>query len=320
MNVLILSCGTRNKIVQYFKNAFAGVGRIVAADMSPYALALYEADAYYVVPPITDGAYLNAVLDICRKEQIAGILSLIDPELSVLAEYQKQFAKIGVTVIGSDLERCNRALDKRNMYLWMAEHHVRCARSYTSRSSFYADLDVGRITFPVYIKPICGSGSIATNVAYDRETVDFYFSHGKDMLIQECLKGQEIGADVYADLITGEVVSIFAKKKLLMRAGETDKAVSFRDEELFRLIECFVTENGFRGPVDIDIFESDGEYFISEVNPRFGGGYPHAYECGVDHMAMIRNNLNGAANKSVIGAYEEGVLMMKYSEIAVKKR
>ena len=72
-----------------------------------------------------------------------------------------------------------------------------------------------------------------------------------------------------------------------MRAGETDKGVSFKDEKLFALIETFVKESGFRGQIDIDIFDCGGAYYISEVNPRFGGGYPHAYECGVNHLDYI---------------------------------
>ena len=55
------------------------------------------------------------------------------------------------------------------------------------------------------------------------------------------------------------------------------------------------------------------------MNPRFGGGYPHAYECGCDHMKLIINNLNGQANKVNIGQYEDGIFMMKYNEIMVKK-
>ena len=137
-------------------------------------------------------------------------------------------------------------------------------------------------------------------------------------MIQEFLDGQEIGADVYIDMISGEVVSIFTKKKLKMRAGETDKAVSFKDDKLFALIERFVKEAGYRGQIDIDIFEVNGEYYISEVNPRFGGGYPHAYECGCDHVLLIKNNLEGITNKKKIGAYDEGIYMMKYNEVAIK--
>ena len=70
--------------------------------------------------------------------------------------------------------------------------------------------------------------------------------------------------------------------------------------------------------IDIDIFEINGEYYISEVNPRFGGGYPHAYECGVDHMKKILCNLEEIVNSKSIGNYEEGIYMMKYNEIMVQ--
>ena len=68
----------------------------------------------------------------------------------------------------------------------------------------------------------------------------------------------------------------------------------------------------------IDIFDIDGEYYISEVNPRFGGGYPHAYECGCDHMKLIENNLEGNSNKTAIGTYKSDIYMMKYNEICIK--
>lgn len=104
-----------------------------------------------------------------------------------------------------------------------------------------------------------------------------------------------------------------------MRAGETDKAESFKDNKLFELIKRFVSEAGYKGEIDIDIFDINGEYYISEVNPRFGGGYPHAYESGANHMEFIINNLEGKANESVIGEnYKVGTYMMKYNEIMVR--
>ena len=103
-----------------------------------------------------------------------------------------------------------------------------------------------------------------------------------------------------------------------MRAGETDKAVSFKDEKLYDLIEKFAKESGFSAQIDIDIFDIDGEYYISEVNPRFGGGYPHAYESGADHMSLIVNNLEGKINDPQIGNYRDGSIMMKYVELMIR--
>ncbi len=319
MNILILSVGTRNKIVQYFKRAFGGSGKVVVTDMSEIAPAIYEADKFYKVPRITADGYIDIVIDICKKERIDCVLSLIDPELSLLAKHKKDFESAGVTVVGSSYELCERALDKMEMFNWLTENGFLCAKSYTDKEAFYRDVESGYITYPVFVKPVRGSASIAISKVYDKKTVELLFEHNDNLMIQEFLNGQEIGADVYIDMISGDVVSIFTKKKIVMRAGETDKAVSFKDEKLFSLIEDFVKKSGWSGQIDIDIFDVNGEYYISEVNPRFGGGYPHAYECGCDHMTMIVNNINGQANEKTIGQYEEDMYMMKYNDVLIRK-
>lgn len=319
MNILILSAGTRNKVVQYFKRALNGSGKVVATDMSELAPAVYDADKFYKVPRMTEDGYIDVIFDICKSEKINAVLTLIDPELSLLAKHKGDFAALGVTVIGSSYELCERALDKMEMFDWLTAHGYNCARSYVDKEKFYADVDIGVITYPVFVKPVRGSASIAISKVYDKETVEMLFEHNGNLMIQEFLDGQEIGADVYIDMISGEVVSIFTKKKIVMRAGETDKAVSFKDEKLFALIERFVKESGWKGQIDIDIFDVNGEYYISEVNPRFGGGYPHAYECGCDHMTLIQNNIHGVENERQIGCYDEGVYMMKYNEVAIRR-
>lgn len=315
MNLLILSCGTRDKVVQYFKTAFAEQGRIVCTDCSPYAPALYEADAHYIVPRITAPDYLEVLYEICKKEAITGVLSLIDPELSLIAAHEAQFRALGVQIIGSDYELCERTLNKWELFGWMEAHGYPCAKTYCTMEAFCAALERGEVQFPVFVKPMKGSASIQIAKADDMETAAFLFAHGEQMIIQEYMTGQEIGADVYIDLISKKVVSIFTKKKLVMRAGETDKAVSFIDEKLFAFITKFAEESGFAGQIDIDLFEKDGVYYISEVNPRFGGGYPHAYACGADHMTLIRNNLMGIENPVQIGGYAVDKVMMKYNEI-----
>ena len=319
MNILILSAGTRNKVVQYFKKTIGDGGKIIATDMQSIAPAIYEADKFYQVSRMTEAGYIESVFEICKKEKINAVLTLIDPELSLLAENKEKFAELGVTVIGSSYELCEMALDKMQMFNWLKDHGYNCAKSYDDKELFYEALERGEVSFPVFVKPVRGSASIAISKVEDKETLELLWSHSDGLMIQEYLKGQEIGADVYIDMISKEVVSIFTKKKLLMRAGETDKSVSFKNKELFDYVEKFVKECGWSGQIDIDIFEIDGKYYISEVNPRFGGGYPHAYECGCDHMKLIKNNVDGIANKKNIGNYEDGVYMMKYNEVLIKK-
>lgn len=315
MNILILSCGTRDKVVQYFKEAVGNSGNVIATDCSRYAPALYDADSFYIVPRMTTPGYIDEILTICKNEHIDGVLSLIDPELSLLAQHKDDFKAIGTTVIGSSYELCEMALDKWAMYNWLTAHGYHCAKTYIKFEAFEQAVTDEKVTFPVFVKPRFGSASLHISKADNLETAEFLFKHQPDMIIQEFLDGQEIGADVYTDMLSGQVAAIFTKEKLVMRAGETDKAISFKDEKLFALISDFIEESGYCAQIDMDIFRIGNEYYISEVNPRFGGGYPHAYECGVKTPQMIVNNLNGQSNASIVGKYQSNVVMMKYNEL-----
>ena len=317
MNVLILSCGTRNKIVQYFKRELAGKGLVMATDCSELAPALYEADKHFIVPRMDDEGYLDIMLSICKEHGIKAVLSLIDPELSLLAKHKQDFLDIGTTPIVSDYETVEMCFDKYRMYQFLVQSGFKTIKSYVDKEVFYEDIRSGVIDYPVFVKPVRGSASINISKAGSREEIELLFGRFDNLMIQEFMDGTEYGADVYIDMISSEPVAIFTKEKLKMRAGETDKAVSVKDDKLFELIKDLVKATGFRGIIDIDIFKIDGEYYISEVNPRFGGGYPHAYECGVNVPKMIINNIYGKENRGNFDDYDEDVYMMKYNEVVV---
>jgi carbamoyl-phosphate synthase large subunit len=318
-NILVLSAGTRNKIVQYFRKELAGKGRVAATDCSGLAPALYDADQAYLVPRIDAPGYIDRILDICRKEKIAGLFSLIDPELSLIASQRERFLEIGTVPVVSSYELCETCLDKYRMYEYLHEKNIRTAACYTDAGLFFKDREAGKISYPVFVKPQKGSASININKVSSDEEVRTLFDICDGLMIQEYMSGQEYGCDVYVDLISGKCTQIFLKKKIKMRAGETDKSVSVRNEELFRMISRFAEESGFRGMIDIDLFLNDGQWYLSEVNPRFGGGYPHAYACGVNFPAALIRNLEGQENPVTIGDYPEGICMMKYNEVMFRK-
>ena len=317
MNILITSAGTRNKIVQYFKKEFEGIGNVIVTDMSDLAPAIYEADKYYIVPRIDDNTYIDKLLDICKKEKINCLFSLIDPELSLIAKNQSEFLKIGVTPIISDYEKVEMCFDKYKMYTFLKDNNFKTAKTYIDKELFYNDLNDGKINFPIFVKPVKGSASLNINKIETKEELEVIWNKTDNLIIQEFMDGQEYGIDAYIDMISNEPVAIFIKKKIRMRAGETDKSVSIKDEKLFDLITNFIRKAGFRGIIDIDVFKIDDEYYISEVNPRFGGGYPHAYEAGVNVPKMIINNIKNQENSKKIGQYKEGIYMMKYNEIKI---
>ena len=317
LNILILSCGTRNKIIQYFKKELQGRGLVIATDCSKLAPALYDADKYYIVPRMNEKGYLDLILKICKENNIKAVLSLIDPELSLLAEYKRDFLDIGAIPIISDYDIVEMCFDKYAMYKFFVQNGLKTVRSYIDKNEFYKDVKAGVIDYPVFVKPVRGSASININKVNSKEEIELLFSRFDNLIIQEFMDGTEYGVDVYIDIISNEPVAIFIKEKIKMRAGETDKSVSIKDEKLFELIRTFVKKAGFKGIIDIDIFKVNGQYCISEVNPRFGGGYPHAYECGINVPRMIINNILGNANDDINNEYETGVYMMKYNEVKI---
>ncbi|NLN72574.1 MAG: carbamoyl phosphate synthase, partial [Thermoplasmatales archaeon] len=60
--------------------------------------------------------------------------------------------------------------------------------------------------------------------------------------------------------------------------------------------------------------------YLSEINPRFGGAYLHAYGAGVDFIKLIENNANGIENEPVFGDYEDDVVMMMYDSVVIRKQ
>ena len=325
MNIMILSAGTRNKIVQFYKEALRERDKItgeksliIATDCSPYAPALYDADVAEIVPPMTAEGYFGTVLDLVKKHEVRGLFSLIDPELSLVAKHADELRALSCEPLISPYEVVETAFHKARMCELFSRKGLKTPRYVLSVEEFLEKERTGEMSYPVFIKPENGSASIDIHMANTEEELRVIAGGQKVPMIQEMMTGQEYGADAYVDLISGKCVSIFLKKKIKMRAGETDKAVSVHDEEAFAQIARFVEETGFRGQLDLDLFYQNGEWVFSEVNPRYGGGYPHAQACGVNMPALYLNNLAGKENDVNIGAYDDDVYMMKYNEIMIR--
>jgi carbamoyl-phosphate synthase large subunit len=317
MNLLVTSAGRRTKLLSYFKKEFHGVGKIIATDCDRLAPALYSADKGYLVPRITDKDYIDIIFDICKREEIRGILTLIDPEIELIARHESQFKKMGVKIISPDYNVAHTCFDKFMMYQFMSQNGFLCAKTYISIEDFERAFKKNEIRFPVFIKPRKGSASKDINKINDMDELRFIFSRVDDLLIQEYMDGSQYDVDTYVDLLNHEIISIFIKDKISMRSGEADKAVSLVDDKLMDLIQEFIKRLGLIGPADIDVFKVKECYYISEVNPRFGGNYLLAYECGENYPKYIKNNLMGIENTPMIGKYRGDVFMMKHDDIFI---
>ncbi|MBQ3790809.1 MAG: ATP-grasp domain-containing protein [Lachnospiraceae bacterium] len=321
INLLFLSVGRRCELLKDFRTSLGDAVRIIVTDHSIYAPALHFADAGYQVPLITDPTYLPTIFSICEKERIDGVTTLIDPEIALLAENRERFEELGITVLAPYAETARLCFDKFEMYRYLTEKGIRTTRTWGSIESFHTDLEAGRIAFPVFAKPRRGSGSVGAGRIEDLPALEAAFARDPSLIAQELMTGRDMDADVYVDTVSHEVAAIFAKEKISTVIGGANKTISVKDEALFSFVREVIGVLDFNGPLDMDLFCRDGSYYLSEINPRFGGAYLHAYGAGVDFPKLIyRNIAEKATNEPQIGTYEEDVVMMMYDSVVITRK
>jgi len=314
MNLLILSPGRRVDIVQYFKKEFKKIGgKVFTADMSIYAPALYEGDEYFLLKKDFDALdkYVEDIIEICLKNDISYVITLIDPELVLLAENRDKFEKNNIIPIVSSKEIVNLTFDKYEFYKNLKDD-LPLLPTYNEISVVKEEIKSGRLAYPIFAKIANGSGSAGIGKINNELELDSYL--GKDdYIFQPCVLYREYGCDIYFDMKTGKIVSYFIKHKLNMRSGETDKAISVKNKKIEEII-MKLDSMAFFGPIDMDVFEDiHGNFYVNEINPRFGGGYPHAYNSGVNFMEKICQNIIGKENRKDFGNYQENLVMMKFN-------
>ena len=319
MNILFCSVGRRCELLKDFRNTLGNQVKIVVTDNSKVAPAMAFADKAYLVPLISDPAYISIILDICKKEEIQAVTTLIDPEIMLLAKHREEFEALGVTVLAPYEETAKLCFNKYDMYRFLTEKGINTVKTYGTYEEFMVDYNAGRINFPVFVKPRTGSGSVGARKIETPDLLKQVTEQDKSLIIQELMTGKDLDADVYVDTISHKPVAIFSKKKLSTTIGGANKTVSFKDESLFAFIQEALSVMQFNGPLDMDFFYQDGKYYLSEINPRFGGAYLHAYGAGVDFVKLIHNNVAGIENPADIGNYEEDIVMMMYDSVVIRK-
>jgi carbamoyl-phosphate synthase large subunit len=320
-NILFCSCGRRVTLLKNFRQSMHGCGQIIATDLSPVAPALFMADKTYLVPRIDSPEYFSRIMDICEQEDVKAVTTLIDPEIELLARHREELLSRGTLPLCPADWTAHLCYDKFEMYRYLSQKGVRTVLTYNSLEGLKAGLEKGEISFPVFMKPVNGSGSVGIGKVHNWEEAETKFNDGEHTyIIQELMTGGDCDADVYVDCISHKPVAAFSKRKIESRIGGASKTISFKDPKLFDFIEevCGVLE--LNGPCDMDFFVKGGEYYLSEINPRFGGAYLHAYGSGVDFVKLILNNIHGIENQPDMGRYEEDVIMLMYDDVVIAKK
>ncbi len=298
MNILLTSVGRRAYMVKYFKEIIGANGQVHVSNSDDRTVAFHYADKSVISPLIYDDDYIPFLLNYCADNKIDILISLFDIDLMVLAQNKEKFEKIGTRVIVSDPEIIEKCNDKWKTYNFLKDNGFNVPKTYLSLQQVLLSIDRGELSYPIIVKPRFGCGSIAMSIAEDEMALLYYFRRNtravsksylkyesaavpedEQIIYQEYLHGQEYGADIINDL-NGEHKNVIVKKKIAMRAGETDIAELVNEPVIKNECERLGKLTKHIANMDCDVFLVDGKPYVLELNARFGGGYPFSHMGG----------------------------------------
>jgi carbamoyl-phosphate synthase large subunit len=310
MNILLTCAGRRNYLVEFFQSELDGHGRVLACDTSVAAPALEVADLGIIVPPMNDPGYFDALLSICDEHHVRLLISVNDLELGGLARRTAEFHEVGTIAVVAEPTVIATCQDKRATFQLLRSLDLPTPDTYLSLDRVREALVSGDLTFPLMMKPRWGSSSIGLERIENERELELAHEWGliqvrrsmfwnlsqsdRDhcLVFQEQVQGDEYGIDIVNDL-DGNYVATLARRKLVMRYGNTDRAMTVEDDRLEQIGRMIGSHLRHPGSLDCDVMMTESGPKVLDLNPRIGGGYPFSHLAGANLPAALIAWANG---------------------------
>jgi carbamoyl-phosphate synthase large subunit len=307
--VLVTAAGSAPAVavIQALRQQVEMPVRVVAADMDPLSVGLQLADEPALIPGATDPRFIERVLEVCRFHHIEVVFPIIDEELQVFADHANRFEAEDIRVITNSADAVRVAKDKWLTFQWCQRAGVRAPCTWMA----------GRreipISFPVVVKPRAGRGSVGVRVVQNQRELEYEVRDGRDLLIQEYVDGPEFTVDILTDP-EGRVLSAVPRERLMTKAGMCVKGRTVSRPQLLdlsaRAAEAFPLTP--RGNLQFKQSRGDGEYYLIEVNPKFGAGLPLTTAAGVNMPLLLLKILRGETIPPMIGPFRNNLVMLRH--------
>ena len=302
MTAVLFTCaGQRVDIVGAFRRAGATT---VAADANPLAPALYHADRHALVPRIEEPEYVPALRELVDRHDVRLIVPLTDLDQVVLARVREE---LGALVLLPEAEIVERLGDKYLAHILFEE------RGIPSPPTWLPNTVPDDAEYPLLVKARNGFGSRHIYRAADPAQLGFFLGYTPvDSIVQACLGGEEFSIDVFCDL-DGRCLNAIPRTMIESKGGESIKGMTIRDERLIDLARDVAEKLELVGPANIQCFrEEDGSHLLTDINPRFGGGFPLPLAAGGRYPELALALARGEHPEPRLGDFREGIVMTRF--------
>lgn len=310
-NVLVLSAGRRVELVQSFQKAADRLNiksNIVAGDCSDTAPAIYLANKKYRFPSINEPNYVDFIIDVCNKENIALVIPTIDTDLLLLSE-KKEYVETNTNakVLISNTQVIEICRDKKNTQRFFEDIGFKTPKIYTNE-----ELEKREFEFPLFIKPKSGSSSINAFKVNNINELNTYRSIIKEPIVQNFIEGEEYTVDVFLDF-DSNIVTIVPRLRIATRSGEILKGKIIKDRDIIDDIKRLMKVLKPIGHITVQLKKTKIGIQYIEINPRFGGGAPMSIQSGADSCENLYKLLMGKKleyNEN----YRDNILFLRFDK------
>ncbi|MGH8883815.1 MAG: ATP-grasp domain-containing protein [Egibacteraceae bacterium] len=310
--MLFTSAGRRVELFRAFRRAYTDLGldgRLIAIDVDPLAPTLEEADRCFIVPRLSDDAYIPTLAAICRRERVGLVLPLIDPDIPILAAHKAMLEAAGAIVAVVPKSSAAICADKWRTFALFGELSVPTPQTWLPHQLASASFG-----FPVLVKPRFGSAGQHVYAVHDDRELDFFLGYVPEPVVQELLPGPEITTDVLCNF-EGEALSVVSRERIEVRSGEVAKGKTVYDPRIAE--DCCRIAKALRaaGPITVQCMRRDDEHFFTEVNARLGGGLPLGIAAGARPAHwLLQLAIGQVPDAPPLGSYELGLHLSRFDD------
>jgi len=299
--VLFTCAGQRVDIVSAFAHAGAFT---VATDINPLAPALYHADVHALARRVDDPGYVAEVCELVAEHDIRLIVPLTDLDHLVLARSRD---RLGATLLLPDANVIEAVADKYRAHGRFLELGI------PSPQTWLPGEVPPDARFPLLVKAREGFGSRHIYRARDRRELELFLDYTPvASMVQEALDGEEFSIDVFCDL-DGRCLNAIPRTMIESKGGESIKGMTIKDWELIEHGRRIAEALRLVGPANIQCFRTAGGSLpVTDINPRFGGGFPLPRAAGGRYPELAVALANGERPEPRIGEFREGILMTRF--------
>lgn len=317
-HVLVTSAAAKILLIESFRAALAGRGRVYAGDLSPDAPARFAADGFVALKRSDAPDFASDLMAQCKALGVGFVVPTRDGELEAMAAARERFREAGIVLHVAASETIGICRDKRRFAAFCAARGLPVLPQLT--------LDEARAALPVFVRPARGAGGRGARLIETQADLEALAGDYESFIVNRRVApydrttgagAKEYTVDLLRDLDGAETIGAVVRERTRVVDGESQDSVVVDAPAIEAAARAAGEALGLVGHNTVQLFDDpDAGPLLIEVNPRFGGAANLGIRAGLDSprrlLAMLSEDPRVRATALAPARIAIGLRMIRY--------